>query len=49
MKKKPGKTRGSARRAPAKDLAVKKGAGVKGGKVNFNEFVIVKRVDTASP
>jgi type VI protein secretion system component Hcp len=55
MKKKPGKTRGSARRSTAKDLAVKKGGGVKGGagrsaeQVNHSEFKIVKLLDAATP
>jgi len=49
MKKKPGKTRGSARRSTAKDLTVKKGGGVKGGEVNHSEFKIVKLLDAATP
>ena len=48
MKKKPGKTRGSARRPTAKDLTVTKAGGVKGG-TTHSEFKIVKLVDKASP
>ena len=49
MKKKPGKKRGSTRRSTARDLAVKKGGGVKGGEVNHSEFKIVKLLDAATP
>jgi len=51
MKKKPGKTRGSARRSTAKDLTVKKAGGVKAGgeRVQHSEFKIVKLLDKTSP
>ncbi len=49
MKKKPGKTRGNARRTTAKDLTVKKAGGVKGGRASVSDFSIVHSVDKASP
>ena len=51
MKKKPSKTRGSARRSTAKDLTVKKAGGVKAGaeRVHHSEFNFVKLLDKASP
>lgn len=50
MKKKPSKTRGSARRSTAKDLTVKKAGGVKAGaeRVHHSEFKFVKLLDKAS-